>query len=81
MIAPAIAAAADPAQHPELASDVGLAPWQVKKVYGVLPPGARGDEMLAAGRFSPWLGAALSDYVSPARRLLIRAAHNAARYL
>ena len=64
---------ADPAQHPELAADVGLAPWQVKKVYGVLPPGARGDELLAAGRFSPWLGAALGDFVAPARRLLLAA--------
>lgn len=69
----AVAAAADPAQHPELSADIGLAPWQVKKVYGVLPPGARGDEMFAAGRFSPWLGAALSDFVSPARALLLAA--------
>ncbi len=42
----------------------------MKKVYGVLPPGARGDEVLATGRFSPWLGGALSDYVMPARSLL-----------
>jgi hypothetical protein len=73
LVAQAIAAAADPAQHPELATDAGLAPWQVKKVYGVLPPGARGDELLATGRFSPWLGAALSDYVAPARSVLLAA--------
>ena len=42
-----------------------------EKVYGVLPPGARGDELLAAGRFSPWLGAALSDLSSPARSVLL----------
>lgn len=69
----AVAAAADPAQHPELSAGIGLTPWQVKKVYGVLSPGARGDEMFAAGRFSPWLGAALSDFVSPARTLLFTA--------
>ena len=69
----AVEAAADPAQHAELANEVGLAPWPVKKVYGVLPPGERGDELLAAGRFSPWLGAALSDFVAPARSLLFAA--------
>ncbi len=69
----AIEAAADPTQHPELANDAGLAAWPVKKVYGVLPPGERGDELLAAGRFSPWLGAALGDFVAPARSLLFAA--------
>jgi photosystem II stability/assembly factor-like uncharacterized protein len=71
LVARAVSAAADPAQHAELTGDVGLAPWQVKKVYGVLPTGARGDDALTTGRFSPWLGAALSDFVSPARRLLV----------
>lgn len=70
LVRQAVVAAADPSQFVELASDAGLAPWQVKKVYGVLPPGSRGDEMLAAGRFSPWLGTALCDFAAPARRLL-----------
>jgi photosystem II stability/assembly factor-like uncharacterized protein len=66
----AIEAAADPAKYPELASQTGLAPWTVKKVYGVAPPGAHGDELLVAGRFSPWLGMAFGDFVAPARSLL-----------
>jgi photosystem II stability/assembly factor-like uncharacterized protein len=70
MLAEAISAAADPSQHPEFATDLGLAPWQVKKVYCVLGPGQRGDDVLPASRFSPWLGAALSDYVQPSRSLL-----------
>jgi hypothetical protein len=65
----AVEIAADPTQHAELAHDVGLSAWPVKKVYGVLPPGERGDELLAAGRFSPWLGASLGDFVAPARSL------------
>ncbi len=67
LILHAIDAAADPTQHPELANDAGLTPWSVKKVYGILPPGQRGDELLATGRFSPWLGATLCDFVSPAQ--------------
>jgi photosystem II stability/assembly factor-like uncharacterized protein len=70
LVAQAISAAADPSQYPELVTEVGLTPWQVKKVYGLLPPGSRGDELLPTGRFSPWLGAALSDFAAPARRLL-----------
>ena len=69
----AVKAAADPSEHAELANEAGLAPWQVKKVYGVLAGGERGDELIASGRFSPWLGAALSDYISPARGLLYSA--------
>ncbi len=66
----AVEAAADPAQRSEIANDAGLSPWQVKKIYGLLPNGERGDELLASARFSPWLGTALGDYVSPARCLL-----------
>jgi photosystem II stability/assembly factor-like uncharacterized protein len=64
-----VTAAADVAQHAELA-DAGLAPWSVKKVYGVTAGDAHGDESIETGRFSPWLGAALSEYVSPGRSLL-----------
>jgi photosystem II stability/assembly factor-like uncharacterized protein len=64
-----IDAAADPQQHAELA-DVGLDAWQVKRVYGVLPPALRGVERISAGQFSPMLGATLADWSAPARRLL-----------
>jgi len=65
-----IEAAADPTRHIELASDASLQPWQVKKVYGLLPLATRGGESLASGRFSPWLGTTLTDFVTPARQLL-----------
>lgn len=65
-----VAAAADPAQFSELASDVGLPPWQVQRVYGLLPPGARGDEETLTGAFSARLGTSLADWSAPARELL-----------
>jgi photosystem II stability/assembly factor-like uncharacterized protein len=70
IIASAVTAAADVNAHPELASEVGLSPWQVKKVYGLTPPGTRGDEAIDPAHFSPWLGATLADFVSPARTIL-----------
>jgi photosystem II stability/assembly factor-like uncharacterized protein len=66
----AVDAAADPERYAELASDAGLAAWQVKKVYGVLPQGSRGGESVAPGCFAPLLGATFSDFVAPARHLL-----------
>lgn len=65
-----VEAAADPNEHPELTNDVGLAPWQVKKVYGIVSPGARGDESVDTAHFSPWLGTTLTDFAAPARALL-----------
>ena len=75
----AVETAADPAQRTEIANDAGLSPWQVKKIYGLLPNGERGDELLASARFSPWLGTALGDYVSPARSLLEPASSSSSR--
>jgi photosystem II stability/assembly factor-like uncharacterized protein len=65
-----VAAAADEAQFPELATDVGLSAWQVKKVYGLLPAGSRGDASISASQFAPRLGRALADWAGPARQLL-----------
>ncbi len=73
LVSRCVIAAADSTQHPALASVVGLAPWQVKKVYGLAPPGMRGDESLETARFSPWLGATRADFTSPARSLLFTA--------
>jgi hypothetical protein len=70
IIARAVTAASDPAQYAELVSDAGLAPWRVKKVYGLTPPGTRGDESIDTGHFSPWLGATLRDFTSPSRSIL-----------
>jgi photosystem II stability/assembly factor-like uncharacterized protein len=63
--------AADQAQFVELASDAGLSAWQVKKVYGLLPPGSHGDESLANTRFNAALAATPADWSAPARRLLL----------
>lgn len=63
-------AAADPTQFPELSTDADLSAWRVKRVYGVLPAGSRGDVRLATGQFAPRLGTTLANWVGPARRLL-----------
>jgi photosystem II stability/assembly factor-like uncharacterized protein len=65
-----VEAAADPTRFVELATDAGLDAWQIKKVYGVLPPAVRGHESVVTNKFSPWLGSSLADWVAPARRLL-----------
>lgn len=65
-----IEAAADTARAVDLATNAGLEPWQVKKVYGVLPPGVRGNEIVSTGRFSARLGGNLADWTAPARRLV-----------
>ena len=59
-----------PTRHVDLAADAGLAPWQVKKVYGLLPSGSHGAESIATDQFSPLLGASLSNFVAPARQLI-----------
>jgi photosystem II stability/assembly factor-like uncharacterized protein len=70
IIASAVPAAADANAHPELATEVGLSPWQVRKVYGLTPSGTRGDESIDPAHFSPWLGATLADFAGPARTIL-----------
>ncbi len=70
IIASAVTASADAAQYPELALDVGLPVWQVKKVYGLMPPDSHGEEAIDPARFSPWLGASLADFADPARSIL-----------
>ena len=69
----AVEAAADPTQHVVLATDVGLAPWRVKKVYGTLPPGERGSTNLDTTALVPRLGRSLSDVASGARGLVAAA--------
>ncbi|MEX0613786.1 MAG: YCF48-related protein, partial [Pirellulales bacterium] len=70
LIMRSVAAAADSTQYVELADELGLPPWQVKKVYGLLPGSSRGVESIVTGRFSPLLGTTLTDFVSSARQLL-----------
>ena len=68
----AVEAAADPTQHLAVSTEVGLAPWRVKKVYGTLAPGQRGATNLNASSLVPQLGCSPADYVSDARGLLER---------
>jgi photosystem II stability/assembly factor-like uncharacterized protein len=72
-VARAVPAAADATLHPEFATDIGLPPWQVKKVYGLTSPGTRGEESIDPAHFSPWLGTTLAVFASPARTLLATA--------
>jgi photosystem II stability/assembly factor-like uncharacterized protein len=66
----AVDAAGDPTQYAELAADAGLDAWQVKKVYGLLPAGDKGDQRIATGQFVPRLGCTLADWAVPARGLV-----------
>ena len=70
LVTESVVAAADPAQFPELSVDAGLSAWQVKKVYGLLPTGPRGDVTINASQFAPRLGGTLADWTGPARQLL-----------
>jgi photosystem II stability/assembly factor-like uncharacterized protein len=70
LVSHSVEAAADASQFPELMTDAGLEPWDVKKVYGVLPAGSTGEVRIAAGQFAPRLGTTLADWAEPPRRLL-----------
>jgi photosystem II stability/assembly factor-like uncharacterized protein len=70
MVDRSLRAASDPNQYTDLATDAGLDPWSVKKLYGVLPTGYRGEDRITTGQFAPRLGATLADWSEPARRLV-----------
>jgi photosystem II stability/assembly factor-like uncharacterized protein len=70
LVTESVRSAADPNQFRELATDIGLGPWQVKRVYGLLPPGSPGDVRITTGQFAPRLGATLADWAESPRRLL-----------
>lgn len=70
IVARAANVSAQSAQRDDLESGAGLAPWQIKKVYGLTAPGTPAEESIESERFSPWLGATLADFIAPARSLL-----------
>ncbi len=70
LVTRAVAAAGDPTQYTDLATGAGLGAWQVKRVFGLLPPGDEGDERITPGRFAPQLGCTLADWTVPARGLV-----------
>jgi len=54
------------------ASPLGVEPWQVSKVYTVLPPRTVGSLQISGSQLIPQLGALLNDYVARAHSLLHR---------
>ncbi len=68
----AVRQAADPTAHAEQISQLGLEPWQVKKVYAALPPGSHGSTDLPTKQLAMRLGRSLADAASTPRGLLAK---------
>lgn len=66
----AVAEAADPTSHVELATAAGLEPWKVRKVYGTLEPGQSAATSLDTARLEPRLGCSTADFAADARGLV-----------
>ena len=66
----AVAQAADPTAHAEQITQVGLEPWQAKKVYAALGPGAYGSSDLPTAQLAMRLGRSLADVAAGPRALL-----------
>ena len=62
--------AADANIGPTQIAEAGLAPWAVKKVYGMMPPGARGASDLVTAQFAPRLGRSLAEMTAEPRGLV-----------
>lgn len=60
VVTQAVERAADPAAYPEHAR-IGLAAWQVKKLFGQTAPGQAGQVSLSAGQFLPRAGRTLGE--------------------
>lgn len=59
--------AADPTRFPEQTAQMGLEPWQVKKVFGSLPAGQLGSVNLTTTQIAPRLACAVNDAADAAR--------------
>lgn len=68
----AVPAAADPSKFSEQISDLELAPWQVKKVFGQLPDGKDGPLHVISEQLVPELEHSFADHVLSARGLISR---------
>ncbi len=66
----AVGQAADKNAFPAQIADAGLAPWTVKKIFGAMPPGARGGSDLVASQFATRLGRSLAETAAETRGLL-----------
>ncbi|HUY33452.1 MAG TPA: YCF48-related protein [Pirellulales bacterium] len=66
----AVEQAADATRFPEQIGQMGLDAWQVKKVFGSLPPGQLGTLNLNTAQVANRLGASLADYTAGPRGLI-----------
>ncbi|HEX4148832.1 MAG TPA: YCF48-related protein, partial [Pirellulales bacterium] len=62
--------AADAQRFPEQITQLGLEPWQPRKVLGALPEGQLGTINLTSSQLAPRLGCSLADAADTARALL-----------
>jgi len=67
----AVEQAADATRFPEQLGQMGLDAWQVKKVFGSLPPGQLGTLNLNTAQVANRLGASLADYAAGPRGLIV----------
>lgn len=67
----AVGRAADPAAFPDQLTLARLAPWKVKKVFGVLPEGQTGAVTLQTARLATRLGSSLADQATRTRGLVL----------
>ncbi|HVC96656.1 MAG TPA: YCF48-related protein [Pirellulales bacterium] len=67
----AVEQAADVTRFPEQIGQMGLDAWQVKKVFGSLPPGQLGTINLNTAQVANRLGASLADYAAGPRGLIV----------
>lgn len=65
--------AGDSTWQAEQITHAGLQPWQVKRVFSVLSPGAKGSPEVAAAELAPTLGRSLADVAAGPRSLVQRA--------
>jgi hypothetical protein len=70
MVLKAATLAADVSYRPEATTALGLAPWKLRKVYGALPPGREGGELLASTQLAPELGCSLGQQAALARAIV-----------
>jgi len=66
----AVERAADPTSFPEQITQVGLAPWRVKKVFASLGEGARAPSDLSTSKLATRLGGSLADVAAVPRGLI-----------
>ncbi len=67
LVQQAVRQAADPTTWPPELVQLGFKPWRVKKLWGVLPSGRKGQVQVATFQFARQFGRSLRQVVGPAR--------------